>query len=122
MKKHIAAALLAGIAAVSLSPAMANAAPVTMKGDPTITLSSPHAGEGILPCNTYEWKKLLESAQNDPDKYDTSDFSTFVSDSVKYAVKYMGCSWNDFFAGRGVNDQSNRPTPVDALKSLQSSK
>lgn len=106
MKKHIAAALLAGIAAVSLSPAMANAAPVTMKGDTTITLSSPHAGEGILPCNTYEWKKLLES---DPDKYDSSNFA---SD----AMKYMGCTWNDFFAGRGVNDQSKRPTLADAFK------
>lgn len=106
MKKHIAAALLAGIAAVSLSPAMANAAPVTMKGDTTITLSSPHAGEGILPCNTYEWKKLIES---NPDEYDKSNF-------VGDAVKYMGCTWNDFFAGRGVNDQSKRPTLADAFK------
>lgn len=117
MKKHIAAALLAGIAAVSLSPTMANAAPAPTKNDDTtITLSSPHAGEGILPCNTYEWKKLLESAQSDPDKYDSSNFSNFASDSVKYAMKYMGCSWNDFFAGRGVNDQSKRPNPIDAFK------
>ena len=107
MKKHIAAALLAGIAAVSLSPAMANAAPTPTKNDDTTTtLSSPHAGEGILPCNTYEWKKLIES---NPDEYDKSNF-------VGDAVKYMGCTWNDFFAGRGVNDQSKRPTLADAFK------
>lgn len=116
MKKHIAAALLAGIAAVSLSPAMANAAPVTMKGDTTITLSYPHAGEGPLPCNTREWTKAIESAQSAPKKYDNSNFSNFASESMKNAMKYMGCSWNDFFAGRGIYDQSKRPTPADAFK------
>lgn len=114
MKKHIAATLLAGVAAVSLSPAMANAAPVPMKNDTTVTINraAPHAGEGPLPCNTREWTEYLKS---DPNTYDKSNFASDM-------MKYMGCTWNDFFAGRGVNDQSNRPTPVDALKSLQSSK
>lgn len=114
MKKHIAAALLAGIAAVSLSPAMANAAPAPTKNDDTtITLPYPHAGEGPLPCNTREWTKAIESTQSNPVKYDDPNF---VSDSVKNATKYMGCTWNDFFAGRGVNDQSKRPTLADAFK------
>lgn len=106
MKKHIAAALLAGIAAVSLSPAMATAAPATAKNDTTVNLAAPHAGEGLLPCNTREWTEFLES---DPNEYDNSNLASDM-------MKYMGCTWNDFFAGRGVNDQSNRPTPVDALK------